>query len=126
LEQTLTTVAGQSDDISYWRENCPDLTACTPNALTVRFGSTILQSQTNVTPSLWTLFTFDNVVAPTNSTVLKFSGDNGPSGFLLDDISVNASTPVPEPVSLPLVASFLIGFIAIARSRHPQKFHESL
>jgi hypothetical protein len=117
IEQTLTTVAMQSYDISFWVETCPDLASCPGNDLIATFGGTTLMSMSNVGPSLWHQFVFE-ATATDSSTVLKFTGDNG-SFFLIDDVSVtpHTSSTVPEPSALALLATAAgaVGFLARRR-----------
>jgi hypothetical protein len=119
IQQTLTTVALQSYDISFWVETCPDLASCNTNDLIATFGGTTLISLSNTGPSLWHQFVFPNVTATAGSTVLDFSGDNYGGFFLIDDVSVtpHTSSPVPEPSALALLstAAGAVGFLARRR-----------
>jgi hypothetical protein len=123
ISQTLNTVATQSYDISFWLETCPDAGSCTPtpNSLTATFGGTTLMSDSNIVLSVWHQFVFDNVTATSSSTAFTISGLDVHSFFLIDDISVNPSTPssVPEPsaFALLLTAVGAVGFLA--RRRRP-------
>jgi hypothetical protein len=113
IQQTLTAVAGQSYDISFWVETCPDFGPCNPNDLTASFGGTTLMSQSDIAPSSWQQFVFDDVTATSNSTVFEFSGENPQSYFLIDDVSVTPSVAsVPEPSSIMLMAGTLIWVVA--------------
>jgi len=119
IQQTLTTVALQSYDISFWVETCPDLASCKTNDLIATFGGSTLISLSNTGPSLWHQFVFDNVTATASSTVLNFSGDNYSSFFLIDDVSVppHTSSTVPEPSAFALLstAAGAVGFLARRR-----------
>ena len=57
-------------------------------SITVSWDGADIFFERSAGPSEWTQFTFKDLVATGNSTVLSFSGRNDPTYFLLDDISV--------------------------------------
>ena len=124
IAQTLATTAGASYDIEFWLN-----AETTPNFLSVSFDDVILDSFTDITtfpdepcahPSpigpggCYTLFSY-TAVASSASTDLVFTFQHDTWGFNLDDVSVEATTAVPESGSLPLVAVGLIALLALRR-----------
>ena len=114
VTQTLSTVAGQSYDISFWyRAN----TVATPNNLTFSFGGMELFNQTLSNLS-YQQFTF-SAVATSNMTNIVFGG-RSPGANAVDDVSVMAGTPtavVPEPATVALMAAGFAGLFGLAKVR---------
>lgn len=109
LSQTLSTLVGQSYTLSFWFATEVD---GNPNAgpgdesntFSVLFGgATVYGPLTNVHQPAYGQVVISILVATGTSTELQFAMSNGPGGFWLDDISVDA-TSVPEPGTLGMMA----------------------
>lgn len=112
LIQLLNTVAGQSYTLTFDYSGGDG----TPNALEVDFGNTDVVDLHNTSDTIST-YTY-TVLATSNATFLEFLGEQVPSYDYLDNISVTAnSAATPEPASLALFGSGLLGFVGIARRR---------
>jgi hypothetical protein len=112
LSQLLTTVPGQSYTISFALAN----DGGTPSFFSAAFGGATLVSQTNLPASTYQLLTFVQTATST-STNLLFTFRNDPAFLRLDAVSVEATTAVPEPMTLSLVAVGLAGGVLKLRKR---------
>jgi len=115
LLQALTTVAGQSYTLSFYTSNNGG--APTPSELDVYWGGTQVVALNPVpgTSPNYTMYTA-TVTATGTSTNLEFLGEQPPSYFALDDVSVTA---VPLPASVWLMLSGLVGLGAIVHRHRP-------
>lgn len=113
LTQTLTTEAGDYYQIEFALLN--DTPAYYANSFVSTFGGATLLSETNAPVDGYTLYTYDDF-ATSDSTALSFTSMNGAGDFELDSISVEA-VPTPEPSSIVLVATGVVGLAGFARRR---------
>src|SRR5215831_21034784 len=104
ITQTLTTVPGQTYDISYWVFDAH------ANSLEVMFGGSTLFNGTAPTGGNYVQYLFSST-ATSMSTVLAFSGQRSTSmgGTLLDDVSVTAAS-TPEPTGIALLSTAMAAF----------------
>ena len=113
LSQTVATVPGARYDLSFWlREE--DRYPPEGNALHLLWDGRLLASLTDEAPFDWSLLYFPGLIATGTSTVVQFEFWNPAGVWNFDDISV---TTVPEPASLLLLGSGLIGAVSAARRK---------
>lgn len=114
ISQSLSTVAGQSYEISFYLQNGVSGT----NSFDVFFGggpAAISYDSLGQTP--WTRLSF-STIATAADTLLQFSFRNDPSLFYLDDVSVTSAglggpvsaAPEPESWAMMIVGFGLVGF----------------
>lgn len=116
ISQTLTTAAGQGYNVSFYAYN-PGFAADGPNSLSVLFGGQQIfgQAVNNTDYELFSAF----ATASSNSSLFQIVVSNPATFTQIDDISVSASGTgtIPEPGSMALLGTGLVGLVPFARRR---------
>ena len=109
--QDLATSADTTYELKFWLKS----DGLTPNYFRASFDGAYVFNQT-ISAQGWTLYSF-HVTATSDYTTLAFSGRNDPGFHYLDDVSVKDVAAVPEPSTLLLLGSGLLGIVAIGRKK---------
>jgi hypothetical protein len=123
LSQTLKLLPSEYYQVSFYVEqNAPTPAPGYLNYFDARFNGVYLVNQENVPNSggAYQLYTFrvstPLSVSAADSSLLAFDFQNDSDYFFLDDVSVTALGPTPEPASLLLVTPML-GLLYVVRRR---------
>ncbi len=106
LTQSLSTVPGQSYNLSFWLANDSGVQ---PTAFMVFWNGAQIFSLPNSAAFSYTLFSFGNLTATGSSTSLQFQFRHDADFFRLDDVSV---VPEPSTNALLLGAGTVLAFMA--------------
>lgn len=114
LSQTFSDVAGRNYTFSFWFASVGD----NPSSFSAMWDNNTVLSLTNPnTGSNWTEFTFSET--GTGSDSITFNFQDNPGWIGLDNVSVSGSAPgtVPEPSSLLLLGSGVLGLGGVIRRK---------
>lgn len=102
ISQQISTTAGTRYDFSFWMGSVGG----TPNAMSVAFGSDAVLSMVNESDRAYVKYTY-TVTATSNTTLISFSGADGPLWVDIDGISVVAA--VSEPACMAIFGAGIAG-----------------
>lgn len=119
LEQDLTTVIGQTYDLSFWYRFQGPSSPVGPNELQTWAGGVLVSDLVNVSNNGGVYQQeFTTFTATSTTTLLQFDGRNDPSFLIIDDVCADvpggacvAAAPEPAPGFLVLAAA-AIGLLA--------------
>jgi hypothetical protein len=114
IAQNIATTPGDSYALSFYLANP---VGGTPNYFNVTFGSSSFSFSNFGVAFGWQQFTL-TTVATSNETPLSFTFRNDPSYWFLDNVTVSQSGgTVPEPGTIVLFGSGILGIAGIARRK---------
>lgn len=114
ISQNIATTPGDSYALSFYLANP---VGGTPNFFNVTFGSSSFSFSNFGVAFGWQEFTL-TTLATSNETPLSFTFRNDPSYWFLDNVSVSQSGgTVPEPGTIVLFGSGILGIAGIARRK---------
>lgn len=116
LSETLTTVPGIEYTVTWYLLQDTTPTTQLPNEFSATFGGVTLANLTNVGVEGYTKYS-DTVEVSGASSTLSFTAGNDLGEFLLDDVSVVASTPEPSGWELALLGLLMTGLWFNVRKR---------
>jgi PEP-CTERM motif len=117
LSQSITTAAGQSYNLSFWRFQSAGEPVVT---LEVDWNGASIFSESTSTITFNVYQQFSATVVGTGSDTLTFTSANDPGFTYLDDVSLNISTAVPEPETYAMLLAGL-GFLGFMARRRKQQ-----
>ena len=111
--QSVPTVVGQEYTLTFFLANQE---GGTPNFFGVQFGSAGFTLNNFPVAFGWTEFTLTNTATST-STLLEFTFRNDPGYWFLDNVGVSTPGTTPEPGTLVLFGSGLLGIAGVVRRK---------
>jgi len=113
LSQTFATTVGAHYTFSFWFASVGD----NPSDFTASWDSTaVLGPLTNPNTGVtWTEFSFTEIGTGSDSITFSFRDD--PAYMALDNVSVSGASTTPEPGSLMLLGSGLLGVAGVVRRK---------
>lgn len=115
IAQNIATTPGQTYTFSWWMAG----DGGTPSQFRVSWDGTVISDVFNVLTSNYQFFSFTETASAAITTI-QFEGRNDPSYLGLDDVSVMALTPVPEPSSILFSCGLGLAGLAIYRRKRSQ------
>jgi hypothetical protein len=112
LSQNVSTVEGQSYDLSFWSFAAQDNIA---NILSYQIGAGPVTGVTLTTAYAETGASFLAMAGLTTTINLFFETNPGTGNWNIDDVSVMNASVVPVPAAFWLFGTALIGFIGFSR-----------